>query len=804
MSEDVPSGHSTRGAAPYLTVIVPVLDGGESFEQCLEALERSTFHDWELVVVDDGSTDRSAEIAGSRGARLTSTKGRAGPGAARNTGVDLARGECVLFLDSDCAVHPDTLERVVSLLRADERVDAVFGSYDDEPAARGIVSRYRNLLHHWVHQRGEAEASTFWAGCGAIRRRVFESIGGFDADRYPRPSIEDIDLGVRLRAHGARIVLARDIRVKHFKRWTLFGALRTDALARAAPWTELALRSGGFPRDLNVNRGGRASVIATFTAAASLVATPWWPWALALSVLFLAAAVAFNLSFYRFLARKEGLAFALLSIPLHWFHFLAAGAGFALGLLRHVGGRLFDRRPVTNVPTAEGAWPLLGHIPPYIRDRLGFLRRAARDQGPIVRLRLGGEAILLDDPDDIQHVLVQNHANYVKSPRMLGPRARRWAGQGLLTATGRHHLELRRTLQPAFHTHAMARYEAAVLDTVDEWLDARREGEMLDVAAEMMKLTQRATGRILFSADFAGRDAALGRAIAARRRFIHHVFLSPLPRAESWPLPTVLRYRRAIRRLDREVYARIAARRASVEPPEDLLAVLTRMVSREGRPLTDRQVRDEAVTLSITGWETVGEALSWAWLLLGRHAEVAARLGEEADRVLESRRPMLADLPALRVAAMVRDEVLRLYPPTWIYVRSAIGPDVLPSGARVATGTKLYLCPWVTHRNPRHFPDPDRFDPDRFAEVADGGRPPAAFFPFGKGPHVCLGEPLARMEIVLALARIAQRVELETASERPIVPDPGITLSPRGGTSMRVRIRARTPSRLAESTSRVP
>lgn len=339
---------STPPRAPYLTVIIPVLDGGEEFEQCLEALSRSSFRDWDVVVVDDGSTDRSVEVARSRAARVTATDGRRGPGATRNAGARIAPGECLFFLDADCAVHPDTLERAVAVLRADDRVDAVFGSYDDQPASPGVVSRYRNLLHHWIHQRGRAEASTFWAGCGAIRRSAFESVGGFDADRYPRPSIEDIDLGVRLRASGGRIVLARDVQVKHLKRWTLLGAIRTDVLARAAPWTELALRSGGFPRDLNVDIGGRASVAGTWGALASLAAALWWPGFLALAALLLIAVVANNLPFYRFLARHGGPMFAILSIPPHLLHFVAAGAGFALGIARHLRWRLFQRHGESN------------------------------------------------------------------------------------------------------------------------------------------------------------------------------------------------------------------------------------------------------------------------------------------------------------------------------------------------------------------------------------------------------------------------------------------------------------------------
>jgi len=328
--------------APFFTLVVPVLDGGCAFARSLAAIARSGYRDLELVVVDDGSTDGSAERAKGAGAAVLSTSGRRGPAAARNLGAALARGRYLFFLDADCELHADALGRAAALLRSDPALDAVFGSYDDEPPAPGAVSRYRNLLHHRVHQRGRHDAATFWAGCGAIRRSSFEAVGGFDAARYPRPSIEDIELGARLRAAGGRIRLAPDILVTHHKAWTFGSMVRTDVLARAAPWTELGLRSGGLPRDLNVGLRERASLAALVGALAAGVAALWVGWlawaaaALALAFLLL------ELDLFRFLRRRGGIPFALLSVPLHAVHVLSGGLGLLVGVARHLrsaGGR---------------------------------------------------------------------------------------------------------------------------------------------------------------------------------------------------------------------------------------------------------------------------------------------------------------------------------------------------------------------------------------------------------------------------------------------------------------------------------
>lgn len=324
---------NSPGTAPYLTIIVPVLDGAGTLAACLRAIGDSSFTDWELIVVDDGSGDESPEIAARSPATVLHTTGRTGPGAARNLGAREARGEVLFFIDADCSVGPDTLTRAVEILRREPDLDALFGSYDDTPSAPGIVARYKNLQHHFVHQQGDEEATTFWAGCGAIRRSVFESLGGFDTERYERPSIEDIEFGYRLTAGGGRVRLAKDVQVKHHKAWTLPGVLRSDLLDRGIPWTLLLLESGQDQEALNVDFRGQLSVVLALMMLLGGGLALVWPRALLLVVGAGLVLVWLNVRFYRLLARKGGLRLLLGGIALHWLYQLNCAVAYLTGHL---------------------------------------------------------------------------------------------------------------------------------------------------------------------------------------------------------------------------------------------------------------------------------------------------------------------------------------------------------------------------------------------------------------------------------------------------------------------------------------
>ena len=337
-------------SSPYLSVIVPVRDGGEAFARCLSALGRSRGTDVELIVVDDGSLDDSAARALAAGARLLRTTGALGPGAARNLGARSARGEWLLFVDADCEAGPETLAVAAGGARSGY-ADAIFGSYDDAPAASGLVARYKNLYHHYVHQSAGSTARSFWAGCGAVRRDAFLAVGGFDAHRYPRPSIEDIELGYRLTDAGYRIRFQPDLTVKHLKAWTLAALVRSDILDRGVPWTELLLSRGRIPDELNVRRRERVSVAAAWLLIAALAASPWRPVALIPAGVAAAWLAVSHRDLYRFLARRGGLLFALAAVPLHWLYLAYCGVAFLWGAARHARSR---RRPSDAGGTVAG------------------------------------------------------------------------------------------------------------------------------------------------------------------------------------------------------------------------------------------------------------------------------------------------------------------------------------------------------------------------------------------------------------------------------------------------------------------
>jgi len=315
-------------AMPKVSVIVPVYNGGTGLEQCLAAIRASTYSEYELIVVDNGSTDDSVRVASGYGDRILHCPGPSGPGAARNMGSEHATGDLLIFVDADVVVCPDTLSRLVCHFENSPNVSAVFGSYDDQPAAENFLSQYRNLLHHFVHQQANSDAATFWGGCGAIRKAVFHTLGGFDQQQYPQASIEDIELGFRLHQLGSRIVLDRSIQVKHLKVWKLGSMLRADILNRAVPWTKLILEKQGLMNDLNLETSQRVS--------AGLVGLSWvviplgvlspYAWVSGLGLLGMVAVL--NRSLYWFFYRKRGVWFALKTFPMQILYFTYSGMTF--------------------------------------------------------------------------------------------------------------------------------------------------------------------------------------------------------------------------------------------------------------------------------------------------------------------------------------------------------------------------------------------------------------------------------------------------------------------------------------------
>jgi len=318
-----------------LSVIVPVYNSADCLKQCLEALSRSQYDDFEVLVVDDGSDEPVEPLVSSFGFDYLRIEGPGGPARARNRGAAQVDGGYLVFVDADVCVHPDALARFAAAFASDPEIAAVIGSYDDSPAEKNFLSQYKNLFHHYVHHASDGDVPTFWSGCGAISRELFLAFGGFDEKRYRRPAIEDIELGVWMSAAGHRIVLDSRIRGKHLKRWTLWGLLKTDIFDRGAPWTRLMLRSGAMAGTLNVKPAQRASVaLVGLTGLATLAA--WrWPAALIAAAAFAVVVTALNFDFYRFFAARRGGWFALRVAPLHWLYFCYCGFSVVLGTLLH-------------------------------------------------------------------------------------------------------------------------------------------------------------------------------------------------------------------------------------------------------------------------------------------------------------------------------------------------------------------------------------------------------------------------------------------------------------------------------------
>ena len=307
---------------PWISIIVPVYNNTRDLQECLSALVVPSDPRVEIIVVDDASTDDTPAVAARKGVRVLRLDRNSGPGAARNYGALHAQGEILFFVDADVVVAPGAVGRVARVFGDHPDLSAVFGSYDAQPRARGVVSQYMNLRHHFVHQQGNSEAATFWAGCGAIRRRVFQEVGGFDEKRFPHPSIEDIELGYRLRRAGYRVLLDKTLQGKHLKRWTLRSVIWTDITRRAIPWSRLILESKNAPADLNLKQGQRLSAGLVTLGCVLLPVAAFRIELLAVTAAALLGGLFLNRDLFAFFWRERGLRFAVSCIPLHFLYYL--------------------------------------------------------------------------------------------------------------------------------------------------------------------------------------------------------------------------------------------------------------------------------------------------------------------------------------------------------------------------------------------------------------------------------------------------------------------------------------------------
>jgi cytochrome P450 len=451
---------------------------------------------------------------------------------------------------------------------------------------------------------------------------------------------------------------------------------------------------------------------------------------------------------------------------------------------------------VTNVAQtlAPGPPGPLGNLLELRGDRLGFLVRAARAYGGVVRIPVGlRELCLVSDPAGVKRVLQDNVDNYGRDTRSFAA-LRDTLGDSLLTITGERWRRNRRLAQPAFHKQRLAGFAAVMSEcaaaAIERWKGRAARGGAFDVAPEMARLTLQILGRCIFQRDLTDEADAIGRALTV---VLHHTVStveSLLPVPKAIPTPANRRFRQALRELDRVVMSLIEERRRSGEDRGDLLSMLLEARDEAtGEGLTDRQLRDEVMTLLLAGHETTAMSLSWTLLLLSQHPAVRRAVEAEARQVLGGRRPAVEDLPRLRATRMAIEESMRLYPPAWIVTRSVEAPDEI-AGHPVTPGMIVVLSPYVTHRDPALWENPEGFDPERFAperEAERAARPRYAYFPFGGGPHLCIGAGFAMMEAEIILSSIAASLRVDLEPGRPIEVEPLVTLRPKYGIWVGVR-----------------
>ena len=438
--------------------------------------------------------------------------------------------------------------------------------------------------------------------------------------------------------------------------------------------------------------------------------------------------------------------------------------------------------PLPPGPETRPSWRNLLRLR---RDPLAFLTALARDYGDVSMFRVGPVPIvLLNHPDYVRDLLVTHEWNFVKGPGL--ERTKRLLGEGLLTSEGELHRRQRRLAQPAFHKQRIAAYGDTMVEYAARARARWQPGDTVDIRHEMMRLTLAIGGRTLFDADVESEAGEINAALTtAVESFV--TFASPITLLlDRLRTPRNRRFERARDRLDETIARMIEARRAHGPARDDLLSRLLEAQDADGGGMSDELLRDEAMTLFIAGHETTANALTWTWYLLARHPEVEARLHAEIDEVLggpHGRLPAAGDVPRLAYVEMVFAEAMRLYPPAWIMGRRVV-TDHHVGGFLVPRNAVAVVSQWVMHHDPRFFPEPDAFRPERWTPEARAERPRLAYFPFGAGSRLCIGEPFAWLEGVLVTATIAQQWTMRAAPGQTIALQPKITLRPKDGVRM--------------------
>lgn len=437
-------------------------------------------------------------------------------------------------------------------------------------------------------------------------------------------------------------------------------------------------------------------------------------------------------------------------------------------------------------PPGPPAHPLWGNLLELRRDPLGFLTRCARDYGDIVLFRiLHVPVYLLNDPAYIERVLVTENRNFAKGRAWRASRA--LLGEGLVTSEGAKWQRQRALVQPAFHREHIAAYAKLAVAFAQAEIATWQNGETRAIDHDMMRLTLRIIAKALLDADVSDDADQVGKAMRTFLQEFRNRVNTGLLIPEWAPTPSNRRMRQATRELEGIIFGLINLRRRmpQLEPSRDLLALLLEARDENGAPLSDRELRDQVMTMLLAGHETTALTLALAWYLIAQAPDVQTQLDIELQTQLQGRAPTAADVPRLPFTNRVVRETLRVFPPAWAFARRALH-DIELGGYRVRAGSSITLSQWVTHRDPRYFENPDAFNPNRWTDSFINQLPRFAYFPFGGGPRICIGAGFAQLEVVLLLATIAQNVQLTRASAEPFELLPSLTLHPKHPIKMRV------------------
>ncbi len=430
------------------------------------------------------------------------------------------------------------------------------------------------------------------------------------------------------------------------------------------------------------------------------------------------------------------------------------------------------------------SYPVVGLLPTFARDPVNTLVRLAQEQGGVAVLPLGRRRIyLVTSPAGVQHVLKDHAGNFIKGRTM--DVARPLLGESLVAAEGETWRRLRRLVQPAFSRHYVMNMVDVIADTVTsffpQWDVLAESKKPINLVDMMMEVTLSIIARIMFSVDIVEEEERLLSAFDRAMNALNRIAWSPWPRLSSLYVRALPGFRRAKATLDEVVYHIIRSRRANGTERKDLLAILMEARDAEtGTSLSDREVRDQVMTVFLAGHETTALALSWGWYLLGTHSEAYRRLQQEVDDVLGRKTVTRDRVGALRYTRMVVDETLRLYPTVWVTARDTVEDDVV-DGVPIPGGARVVISPYVTHRDPHLWPAPEAFDPERFREGVPEHLPLFGYYPFSGGPRKCLGYLLAPLEMTIILALMAQRYHITLVPGYPVRPRPVLTLRPHPG-----------------------